>query len=122
MLSVLCLGLLFDLSISFIVVNHVYETLQEMLLCKQKWPEAAYIHKFVSDRTIGYYNVQDNSILETTSNPFWAAAIYCRLREVEANAVNNPEDPRVDRGLEQSAIQKYMALGILFNGNKSVID
>lgn len=73
-------------------------------------------------RTVGFYNIQDNAILETTSNPFWAAAIYYRLREVERDAANQPDDARTDRGLEQSSIQKFMALGILFNGgNKYVL-
>ena len=73
-------------------------------------------------RTVGFYNIQDNAILETTSNPFWAAAIYYRLREVERDAANQPDDARTGRGLEQSSIQKFMALGILFNGgNKYVL-
>jgi len=68
-------------------------------------------------RTIGFYNIQDNAILETTNNPLWAAAIYYRLREVEKDAATNQaNDARAGRGLEQSCIQKYMALGILFNG------
>ena len=67
-------------------------------------------------RTVGFYNIQDNAILETTSNPLWAATIYYRLREVERDAANQPDDARTGRGLEQSSIQKFMALGILFNG------
>lgn len=68
-------------------------------------------------RTVGFYNIQDNAILETTSNPLWAATIYYRLREVERDAAANQlDDARTTRGLEQSVIQKYMALGILFNG------
>ena len=68
------------------------------------------------DRTIGFYNIQDNAVLETTSNPLWAATIYYRLREVERDGANRADDPRAARGLEQSLIQKFMALGILFNG------
>jgi len=72
------------------------------------------------DRTIGFYNIQDNAILETTNNPLWAAAIYYRLREVEKDAATNQaNDARAGRGLEQSCIQKYMALGILFNGGNN---
>ena len=69
-------------------------------------------------RTVGFYNIQDNAVLETTSNPLWAAAIYYRLREVERDAANHPDDGKSQRGIEQSFIQKYMALGILFNGGK----
>lgn len=68
------------------------------------------------NRTVGFYNIQNDAILETTSNPLWAAAIYYRLREVERDAADRVDDPRAARGLEQSLIQKYMALGILFNG------
>lgn len=71
------------------------------------------------DRTVGFYNIQDNAVLETTSNPLWAAAIYYRLREVERDAANHPDDGKSQRGIEQSFIQKYMALGILFNGGKN---
>lgn len=67
-------------------------------------------------RTVGFYNIQDNDILETTSNPLWAAAIYYRLREVERDFANQPDDQRTRRELEQSSIQKFMALGILFSG------
>jgi len=41
------------------------------------------------------------------------------LREVERDAANHPDDPRAARGLEQSLIQKFMALGILFNGGNN---
>lgn len=71
---------------------------------------------FNYDRTIGFYNIQNNAVLETTSNPLWAATIYYRLREVERDAANRADGPRAARGLEQSLIQKFMALGILFNG------
>ncbi|KAJ7363391.1 hypothetical protein OS493_009543 [Desmophyllum pertusum] len=71
------------------------------------------------DRTVGFYNIQNNAVLETTSNPLWAVAIYYRLREVERDAANHADDPRAGRGLEQSSIQKYMALGILFNGGNN---
>ena len=69
-------------------------------------------------RLVGYYNLQDRTVLETTSNPFWAAAIYARLNEVKNQAAENPEDTEAVKGAQKSAIYRYMALGILFNGNK----
>ena len=77
-----------------------------------------HVRKFFFKRTVGFYNIQNNAVLETTSNPFWAATIYYRLREVEKEhgGANLTDDLRASRGLEQSSIQKYMALGILFNG------
>lgn len=74
------------------------------------------------NRTVGFYNIQNNAVLETTSNPLWAVAIYYRLREVERDAANHADDPRAGRGLEQSSIQKYMALGILFNGGNKWVN
>ncbi|XP_031569810.1 uncharacterized protein LOC116304243 [Actinia tenebrosa] len=68
------------------------------------------------DRTINYYNLQDNTILETTSNPFWVTTLYSNMRRREQEAASNPEDARLCFQAQKSYIRRCMAIGLLLNG------
>ncbi|XP_013414553.1 uncharacterized protein LOC106176633 [Lingula anatina] len=70
------------------------------------------------DRSVGHYNIQNGSILETTSNPFWVACIYTKLREVEQQRDQQLTDKRTQQWTHKSIIRKYTLIQVLFNSNK----
>ena len=73
-------------------------------------------------RTVDYYNLPDNCILETTSNPLWVAAVYTRMAQRDKEAADNPENGRLVNGHEKSHIMRATALLVLLNSDKYVMN
>eukprot|EP00058_Branchiostoma_floridae_P028466 XP_002613957.1 hypothetical protein BRAFLDRAFT_67480 [Branchiostoma floridae] len=99
-----------------VLIKHVRETVKRRINCKLD--ELYYNNQLLDeDRSVAYSNLQDGTILESCSNPFWAACMYIRLRAVEQEAANNPTDQKKQRWTHQSIVNRAAALGVLFNSN-----
>ncbi|CAH1239929.1 MUS81, partial [Branchiostoma lanceolatum] len=99
-----------------VLIKHVRETVKRRINCKLD--ELYYNNQLLDeDRSVAYSNLQDGTILESCSNPFWAACMYIRLRAVEQEAANNPTDQKKQRWTHQSILNRAAALGVLFNSN-----
>ncbi|XP_019628126.1 PREDICTED: uncharacterized protein LOC109472714 [Branchiostoma belcheri] len=99
-----------------VLIKHVRETVKRRINCKLD--ELYYNNQLLDeDRSVAYSNLQDGTVLESCSNPFWAACMYVRLRAVEQEAANNPTDQKKQRWTHQSILNRAAALGVLFNSN-----
>ncbi|XP_078697145.1 uncharacterized protein LOC144925115 isoform X2 [Branchiostoma floridae x Branchiostoma belcheri] len=97
-------------------VRILEETVKRRINCKLD--ELYYNNQLLDeDRSVAYSNLQDGTVLESCSNPFWAACMYVRLRAVEQEAANNPTDQKKQRWTHQSILNRAAALGVLFNSN-----
>ncbi|KAI8500490.1 hypothetical protein Bbelb_220560 [Branchiostoma belcheri] len=101
-----------------VLIKHVRETVKRRINCKLD--ELYYNNQLLDeDRSVAYSNLQDGTVLESCSNPFWAACMYVRLRAVEQEAANNPTDQKKQRWTHQSILNRAAALGVLFNSNRA---
>ncbi|KAK3104788.1 hypothetical protein FSP39_010149 [Pinctada imbricata] len=67
------------------------------------------------DRSVAHYNIEDGTILETTSNPFWATCIYIKKCEADKELSANPNDPHILAWTKKSIPRKLTLLSVLFN-------
>ena len=69
-------------------------------------------------RSVAHYNLQDGSILETTSNPFWVACLYIKAAEVKQEQEGNPGNEDIQKWTIKSIPKKYTLIGLLLNSKK----
>ena len=69
-------------------------------------------------RSVAHYNLEDGSILETTSNPFWVSCLYIKAAEVKQEQEGNPCDEGIQKWTAKSLPKKYTLIGVLLNSNK----
>ncbi|XP_053394593.1 uncharacterized protein LOC123545094 [Mercenaria mercenaria] len=67
------------------------------------------------DRSVAHYNLEDECILETTSNPFWVTCLYIKASEVKQEMEGNPNDKQVQSWTQKSLPKKYTLIGLLLN-------
>uniref|UniRef100_K1P5Q1 Crossover junction endonuclease MUS81 n=1 Tax=Magallana gigas TaxID=29159 RepID=K1P5Q1_MAGGI len=51
--------------------------------------------RLADDRSVAHYNLEDGTILETTSNPFWAVCLFIKHCEAEEEKRKNPDNPDI---------------------------
>ena len=71
-------------------------------------------------RSVAHYNLEDGTILETTSNPFWATCLFIKHCEAEDEKRKNPDNPDVQNWTNKSLARKRTLLSVLFNSKKCV--
>ena len=69
-------------------------------------------------RSVAHYNLEDGSILESTSNPLWVSCLYIKALEVRQQQEGNPCDEEVQKWTSKSLPKKYTLIGVLLNSNK----
>ncbi|XP_069111071.1 platelet binding protein GspB-like [Argopecten irradians] len=67
------------------------------------------------DRSVAHFNLEDGTILETTSNPFWVTCINIKHIEVEREQKANPNDKHTQNWTRKSIIRKRTLLSVLLN-------
>ncbi|XP_062591696.1 uncharacterized protein LOC134253200 isoform X2 [Saccostrea cucullata] len=71
--------------------------------------------RLADDRSVAHYNLEDGTILETTSNPFWATCLFIKHCEAEDEQKRNPDNPDVQNWTNKSLTRKRTLLSVLFN-------
>nr|XP_022338684.1 uncharacterized protein LOC111134145 isoform X2 [Crassostrea virginica] len=71
--------------------------------------------RLADDRSVAHYNLEDGTILETTSNPFWATCLFIKHCEAEDEKRKNPDNPDVQNWTNKSLARKRTLLSVLFN-------
>ncbi|XP_033763465.1 uncharacterized protein LOC117344746 [Pecten maximus] len=67
------------------------------------------------DRSVAHFNLEDGTILETTSNPFWVTCINIKHIEVEREQKAQPNDKHTQNWTRKSIIRKRTLLSVLLN-------
>lgn len=71
--------------------------------------------RLADDRSVAHYNLEDGTILETTSNPFWAVCLFIKHCEAEEEKRKNPDNPDIQNWTNKSLARKRTLLSVLFN-------
>ncbi|XP_056019472.1 uncharacterized protein LOC125678232 isoform X2 [Ostrea edulis] len=71
--------------------------------------------RLADDRSVAHYNLEDGTILETTSNPFWATCLFIKHCEAEEEQKRNLDNPDVQNWTNKSLARKRTLLSVLFN-------
>ncbi|XP_061163432.1 uncharacterized protein LOC133172537 [Saccostrea echinata] len=71
--------------------------------------------RLADDRSVAHYNLEDGTILETTSNPFWATCLFIKHCEAEDEQKKNLDNPDVQNWTNKSLARKRTLLSVLFN-------
>ncbi|KAJ8319803.1 hypothetical protein KUTeg_001390 [Tegillarca granosa] len=74
--------------------------------------------KLADDRSVAHYNLEDGTILETTSNPFWVTCLNIKRIEVEQEQAQNPNDKHTQNWTQRSILRKRTLLSVLLNSKK----
>jgi hypothetical protein len=72
-------------------------------------------------RSVAHYNLEDGTILETTSNPFWVACLYIKASEVKQEQEGNPNNEEIQKWTQKSLPKKFVLIGLLLNSKKYAI-
>ncbi|XP_063410099.1 uncharacterized protein LOC134693283 [Mytilus trossulus] len=71
--------------------------------------------KLSDERSVAHYNLEDGTILESASNPFWVTCLFIKQYEVEQTKLNNPNDKAIQAWTTKSANRKKTLLSVLLN-------
>ncbi|CAC5382280.1 unnamed protein product [Mytilus coruscus] len=71
--------------------------------------------KLSDERSVAHYNLEDGTILESASNPFWVTCLFIKQYEVEQTKLNNPSDKAIQGWTTKSFNRKKTLLSVLLN-------
>ncbi|CAC5397733.1 unnamed protein product [Mytilus coruscus] len=71
--------------------------------------------KLSDERSVAHYNLEDGTILESASNPFWVTCLFIKQYEVEQTKLNNPNDKAIQGWTTKSFNRKKTLLSVLLN-------
>ncbi|XP_076086625.1 uncharacterized protein LOC143057239 isoform X2 [Mytilus galloprovincialis] len=71
--------------------------------------------KLSDERSVAHYNLEDGTILESASNPFWVTCLFIKQYDVEQTKLNNPNDKAIQAWTTKSFNRKKTLLSVLLN-------
>ena len=74
--------------------------------------------RLIFSRSVAHYNLPDGAILETTTNPFFAACMYILAAEAERKKLLQPNNKKFQACMKKSVIHKFTIISVLFNSSK----
>ncbi|XP_006818905.2 uncharacterized protein LOC102808873, partial [Saccoglossus kowalevskii] len=96
-------------------------------MCKRQRPMAKFDElyykgeRLADEKSIGFYQgnfqLEENAIFETCSNPFWCACMYVCIEDAEQEAAAKPNCRNTQNWTKKTIIHRRAALGVLFNSN-----